>query len=287
MQPCAGQGTRSAFSPPIRRLYFSTPPSSARPTPRGARSTGTPMSGPGARYRRGDPVLHIALRQWADLLIVAPLDANTLAKFALGLSDNFLTCVFRAWDFSRPVVLAPAMNTLMWQSPVTLRHLRQLLADRGDGRPGVSAAWTLDDAAEVFARHAPDWCSSRPRRSGWRAAMSASAPWPRWLPSPRPSASGRTWRRRTPGRPETTDPMGRIRRMTIRFCPENGPRRPQILQVEAGAPRGSCRIDKIRRNDRRSDRPTEDYGSTARLRPASMLELQSQSSESARTNFPG
>src|SRR5436190_20460177 len=79
---------------------------------------------PGVRYRRGDPVLHIAFRQWADLLIVAPLDANTLGKFALGLSDNFLTCLFRAWDFSRPVVLAPAMNTLMWQSPVTLRHLR-------------------------------------------------------------------------------------------------------------------------------------------------------------------
>jgi phosphopantothenoylcysteine decarboxylase len=108
----------------------------------------------GARYRRGDPVLHIAFRQWADLLVVAPLDANTLAKFALGLSDNFLTCLFRAWDFTRPVVLAPAMNTLMWQSPVTLRHLRQLLADRGDGgAEGVS--WTLDEADDVFARRAP------------------------------------------------------------------------------------------------------------------------------------
>jgi phosphopantothenoylcysteine decarboxylase len=111
----------------------------------------------GARYQRGDPVLHIAFRQWADLLIVAPLDANTLAKFALGLSDNFLTCLFRAWDFSRPVLLAPAMNTLMWQSPVTLRHLRQLLADRGDAVTGAVGAgeWTLDEAAEVFARHAP------------------------------------------------------------------------------------------------------------------------------------
>ena len=110
---------------------------------------------PAPGYRRGDPVLHIAFRQWAELLVVAPLDANTLAKFALGLSDNLLTCLFRAWDFSRPVVLAPAMNTLMWQSPVTLRHLRQLLADRGDGGAGVSEAWTLDAAAEVFARHAP------------------------------------------------------------------------------------------------------------------------------------
>jgi phosphopantothenoylcysteine decarboxylase len=108
-----------------------------------------------ARYQRGDPVLHIAFRQWADLLIVAPLDANTLAKFALGLSDNFLTCLFRAWDFSRPVVLAPAMNTLMWQSPVTLRHLRQLLQDRAEGREGATETWTLDNAAEVYARHAP------------------------------------------------------------------------------------------------------------------------------------
>jgi phosphopantothenoylcysteine decarboxylase len=110
---------------------------------------------PAERYRRGDPVLHIALRQWAELLIVAPLDANSLAKFALGLSDNALACLFRAWDFSRPVVLAPAMNTLMWESPVTLRHLRQLLADRGDGSPATVAAWSLDAAAEVFARHAP------------------------------------------------------------------------------------------------------------------------------------
>ena len=109
----------------------------------------------GPRYRPGDPVPHIASRNWADLLVVAPLDANTLAKFALGLSDNFLTCLFRAWDFTRPVILAPAMNTLMWHSPVTARHLRQLLADRGDGGDAEGPPWSLDEAAEVFARHAP------------------------------------------------------------------------------------------------------------------------------------
>src|SRR4029077_4602845 len=103
--------------------------------------------------RRGDPVPHIAFRQWADLLIVAPLDANTLAKFALGLADNFLSCLVRAWDFSKPVVLAPAMNTLMWQSPVTLRHLRQLLEDRSPGP--VPADWSLDEAPLVFPQHAP------------------------------------------------------------------------------------------------------------------------------------
>ena len=109
---------------------------------------------PGTRYERGDPVRHIALRHWADLLIVAPLDANTLAKFALGLSDNLLTCLFRAWDFARPVILAPAMNTRMWQSPVTLRHLGQLLDDRGDGPP-FPPLRALDEAADHFARHAP------------------------------------------------------------------------------------------------------------------------------------
>jgi phosphopantothenoylcysteine decarboxylase len=87
----------------------------------------------GEHYRRGDPVLHIELRRWADLLLIAPLDANTLAKLANGLADNCLTCVWRAWDPSRPVVLAPAMNTLMWEHPATARHLRQLAADSGAG----------------------------------------------------------------------------------------------------------------------------------------------------------
>jgi phosphopantothenoylcysteine decarboxylase len=109
----------------------------------------------GTLYRRGDPVLHIEFRKWADILVVAPLDANTLAKFALGLSDNFLTCVYRAWDFTRPLILAPAMNTLMWQSPVTLRHLRQIVADVGDA-VAAGDGWTLEEAPEVFARHAPN-----------------------------------------------------------------------------------------------------------------------------------
>jgi phosphopantothenoylcysteine decarboxylase len=89
----------------------------------------------GTRYQRDDPVLHIELRRWADLLAIAPLDANTLAKLASGLADNCLTCVWRAWDPARPIVLAPAMNTLMWEHPLTTRHLRQLAADAGGGNP--------------------------------------------------------------------------------------------------------------------------------------------------------
>lgn len=85
----------------------------------------------GRRDQRGDDVPHIELRRWADLLLVAPLDANTLGKLAAGLADNCLTCVWRAWDPDRPVVLAPAMNTLMWRHPLTARCLRQIALDAG------------------------------------------------------------------------------------------------------------------------------------------------------------
>ncbi|KAG7656864.1 Flavoprotein [Arabidopsis suecica] len=71
----------------------------------------------------GDPVLHIELRRWADVMIIAPLSANTLAKIAGGLCDNLLTCIVRAWDYSKPLFVAPAMNTLMWNNPFTERHL--------------------------------------------------------------------------------------------------------------------------------------------------------------------
>jgi phosphopantothenoylcysteine decarboxylase len=108
---------------------------------------------PDRRYERGDPVLHVAFRDWADVLLVAPLDANTLGKFALGLSDNFLTCLYRAWNPERPVILAPAMNTRMWDSPTTRRHFRLLLEDWGDGAHPTSFA--LDAVPALFARHAP------------------------------------------------------------------------------------------------------------------------------------
>lgn len=76
--------------------------------------------------QKGDPVLHIDLRNWADMLLIAPLSANSLAKIASGLCDNLLTCIFRAWDFSKPVIIAPAMNTTMWNSLFTERHMKTM-----------------------------------------------------------------------------------------------------------------------------------------------------------------
>jgi phosphopantothenoylcysteine decarboxylase len=102
---------------------------------------------PGQRYQRDDPVVHVELRKWADIFVLAPIDANTLAKLAVGLCDNCLTCVWRAWDTAKPVILAPAMNAFMWQHPFTRRHLRAIAADCGAAHvPGH-----LDDTA-LFAQ---------------------------------------------------------------------------------------------------------------------------------------
>jgi phosphopantothenoylcysteine decarboxylase len=106
----------------------------------------------GRRWQREEEVLHIELRRWADVLLIAPLDAHTLAKLAGGLADNCLTCVWRAWEPARPVVLAPAMNTLMWQHPATARHLRQLAADMG-AAPHADVA--LDDLPAWINEHCP------------------------------------------------------------------------------------------------------------------------------------
>lgn len=76
--------------------------------------------------KKGDPILHIELRKWADLFVIAPMSANSLAKMVNGISDNLLTSILRAWDFQKPLTIAPAMNTLMWKHPITAIHLNVL-----------------------------------------------------------------------------------------------------------------------------------------------------------------
>ena len=70
-------------------------------------------------------VLHIELARWCDLFLIAPLSANTLAKLAAGMCDNLLTSAVRALK-ERPLLVAPAMNTAMWDNPVTEEHLQKL-----------------------------------------------------------------------------------------------------------------------------------------------------------------
>jgi phosphopantothenoylcysteine decarboxylase/phosphopantothenate--cysteine ligase len=69
---------------------------------------------------------HIGVAQENDLLVVAPATADILAKFAHGIADDFLSTMYLA--FTGPVVLAPAMNTNMWQHAATQANLEALRA---------------------------------------------------------------------------------------------------------------------------------------------------------------
>lgn len=79
--------------------------------------------------KMGDPVLHHELRRWADIFLIAPLSANSLAKIANGICNNLLTSVLRDWTPSTPVLVAPAMNTFMYINPMTKTHLKMLQED--------------------------------------------------------------------------------------------------------------------------------------------------------------
>ncbi|KAI4278129.1 MAG: hypothetical protein LQ337_001273 [Flavoplaca oasis] len=96
-------------------------------------------------WTRGAGILHIELRRWSDLLVIAPLSANSLAKMTTGLADNLLLSVVRAWDATittaedarvvKRIIVAPAMNTAMWLHPVTKKQMKILEEDWGvDGR---------------------------------------------------------------------------------------------------------------------------------------------------------
>ncbi|KIJ62561.1 hypothetical protein HYDPIDRAFT_93825 [Hydnomerulius pinastri MD-312] len=75
-------------------------------------------------YKIGDPILHIELRRWADIVLVTPCSANTLAKIASGLCDNLATSILRALAPTTPTYIFPAMNTLMYEHPLTAEHIR-------------------------------------------------------------------------------------------------------------------------------------------------------------------
>ncbi|KAF2013857.1 flavo protein [Aaosphaeria arxii CBS 175.79] len=107
---------------------------------------------------RGNHILHIELRRWADIMVVAPLSADTLAKITQGWSDNLLLSVIRAWDTTgeldvvrdvpglngtdsiqgqagskrkKRILVAPAMNTAMWLQPITKKQLDVLNEEWG------------------------------------------------------------------------------------------------------------------------------------------------------------
>ncbi|MCA0873989.1 gamma-glutamylcyclotransferase [Seohaeicola saemankumensis] len=84
---------------------------------------------------------HLALCDWADCVIVAPITCNTMGKVANGIADNLLTSVFVAWQYQKkPVILCPACNTNMWKNITTQNNvdkLKTLGVDFAGPREGI------------------------------------------------------------------------------------------------------------------------------------------------------
>lgn len=101
---------------------------------------------------------HIRLADEARVLVVAPATAHTIARLALGLADDALTCIALALNPDARVLVAPAMNGRMWEHPATRAHVATLLGrgvqfigpDEGllsCGYTGTGRLWPVEDIA--------------------------------------------------------------------------------------------------------------------------------------------
>ncbi|MBO7165966.1 MAG: hypothetical protein J6V88_00390 [Kiritimatiellae bacterium] len=99
---------------------------------------------------------HIALAEEADIVVIAPASANTIAKIANGIADNLLTDIVVATK--APILVAPAMNSKMWENSVTQENVARmqkngvLLIDTKDGELacGVSGNGCLADPLTIY-----------------------------------------------------------------------------------------------------------------------------------------
>ncbi len=103
---------------------------------------------------------HIALADWAELVILAPATANTLAKLSCGLADDLVSAVLLATR--APVLVAPAMNVNMWEHPATRRNMetlrqrgvRTIGPEVGELACGWEGAGRMSDPAAIAAEAA-------------------------------------------------------------------------------------------------------------------------------------
>lgn len=111
----------------------------------------------------GWPPVHIRLADAADLLLVAPATAHTIARLALGLADDALTCIALALRPEARVLIAPAMNGKMWLHPATQAHVATLRQRGAEfigpeegalacGYEGVGRLWEIEAIAERAAQ---------------------------------------------------------------------------------------------------------------------------------------
>ncbi|MFA6314786.1 MAG: bifunctional phosphopantothenoylcysteine decarboxylase/phosphopantothenate--cysteine ligase CoaBC [Candidatus Paceibacterota bacterium] len=71
-------------------------------------------------------VEHITLSHWPNIILIMPATANTISKLSIGLADNLLTTIILASLQTIKVVVVPAMNSLMWENPITQNNIKSL-----------------------------------------------------------------------------------------------------------------------------------------------------------------
>ncbi|WPR73940.1 bifunctional phosphopantothenoylcysteine decarboxylase/phosphopantothenate--cysteine ligase CoaBC [Algoriphagus sp. NG3] len=114
-----------------------------------------------SQFRKDDTGVwnnHVELGLWADLFLVAPISANTLAKFANGLCDNLLTATYLSARC--PVMMAPAMDLDMYQHPSVLANIRKLEsygnilldAESGELASGLTGQGRMMEPEHILAR---------------------------------------------------------------------------------------------------------------------------------------
>ena len=160
----------------------------------------TSMFGSDAEQPNVDSAVeHIAVAQSMDALLLAPATADTIAKFAQGISSDFLSTLYLATK--APVIVAPAMNVNMWEHPATQANLEILrqrgvhIVEPGSGylACGMVGAGRLADPEQIVAATWNGWAYRRtsPVKLCWlqpdlrmsqstRCASSATAPAARW-----------------------------------------------------------------------------------------------------------
>src|SRR5574344_766111 len=99
---------------------------------------------------------HISLADEGDILVIAPISANTISKLANGICDNLLTSITCA--FNKPIIIAPAMNTNMWNNPFVQENVQKLSSvsyniinpESGELACGTSGVGRLCDISNIF-----------------------------------------------------------------------------------------------------------------------------------------
>jgi hypothetical protein len=87
---------------------------------------------------------------WADLLVLAPLDAENIARMLHGLTSSLHLQILRSWDVSKKILLIPAMSTLMWENPMSKKQMSKIRRKWNWIRVLPPFLWSFEDAGRKY-----------------------------------------------------------------------------------------------------------------------------------------